>query len=67
MTQTWLHDEKPAGLSIPTAKYLDIDVEKRAELRSAWNKPIRWPAYAAAGLTLLVIVPGVVTYLRERQ
>jgi len=67
LAQGWLHNEKPPGLSIPTAKYLDIDTERRAELRSAWNEPIRWPAYAAAGLTLLVIVPGIFTYLRERQ
>jgi ABC-type transport system substrate-binding protein len=67
LTQAWLHNEKPAGLSIPTAKYLDIDTAQRTELRSAWNKPIRWPAYAAAGLTLLVVVPGIFTYLRERQ
>jgi oligopeptide transport system substrate-binding protein len=67
LAQGWLHNEKPPGLSIPTAKYLDIDTAQRAELRSAWNQPIRWPAYAAAGLSLLVIVPGIFTYLRERQ
>jgi len=67
LTQSWLHNEKPPGLTIPTAKYLDIDTAQRTELRSAWNHPIRWPAYAAAGLTLLLIVPGVFTYLRERQ
>jgi ABC-type transport system substrate-binding protein len=67
LVQGWLHNEKPPGLSIPSAKYLDVDTAKRSELRSAWNKPIRWPAYAAAGFGLLVIVPGIFTYLRERQ
>jgi ABC-type transport system substrate-binding protein len=67
LTQAWLHNEKSPGLSIPTAKYLDINAEQRAELRSAWNRPIRWPAYAAAGLSVLLIVPGILTYLRERQ
>jgi ABC-type transport system substrate-binding protein len=67
LTQAWLHNEKSPGLSIPVAKYLDIDAEQRAALRSAWNRPIRWPAYAAAGLVLLVVGPGIFTYLRERQ
>jgi ABC-type transport system substrate-binding protein len=67
LTQAWLKNEKPPGLTIPTAKYLDIDPALRTRLRSAWNQPIRWPAYAAAGLALLVVVPGIFTYLRERQ
>ncbi len=63
----WVRNEKPAGLSIPTAKYLDIDAELRALRRAEWNVPITWPAWALAAILVVVIVPGVVTFLRERQ
>ena len=63
----WMRNVKPAGLSYPAAKYLDIDPEARARLRSEWNRPIVWPAYALGALGIAVVVPGVVTFLRERQ
>src|SRR5262249_30404834 len=55
----WLHGVKPAGLTIPTAKYRDLDPALRARLRAAWNVPIRWPAYALAGLAIAAIAPAV--------
>ncbi len=64
---SWVRNEKPAGLSIPTAKYLDIDAADRALKRAEWNVPIRWPAWVLLGFGLLVAVPGVVTFFRERQ
>jgi ABC-type transport system substrate-binding protein len=63
----WLHNVKPAGLSTPTAKYYDVEPERRAKLREAWNEPVLWPAYALVGLFLIVIAPGVRTFFRERQ
>jgi hypothetical protein len=63
----WLNNVKPAGLSIPTHKYYDVEPKRRAELRARWNRPILWPAYLLAALAVVVIVPGVRTYLRERQ
>jgi hypothetical protein len=58
---------KPAGLSLPVAKYMDVDGELRAQERRAWNEPITWPAWALGGVTLVVVLPGVVTFFRERQ
>jgi ABC-type transport system substrate-binding protein len=63
----WMHNVKPAGLSLPAAKYVDIDSEARNDLRAKWNRPIRWPAFALAGVAIAVAVPGVLTFLRERQ
>jgi oligopeptide transport system substrate-binding protein len=62
-----VHNVKSAGLSVPTLKYDDLDPSVRHEKRAAWNKPVVWPAYALAVLLLLLIVPGVFTFLRERQ
>jgi hypothetical protein len=31
-----------------------------------WNRPIRWPAYALLGALALVLIPGILTWRRER-
>jgi oligopeptide transport system substrate-binding protein len=54
-------------LSVPTLKYQDLDPSLRKQDRAIWNKPVVWPAYALAVLLALVLVPGVLTFLRERQ
>jgi ABC-type transport system substrate-binding protein len=63
----WVKNAKPAGLSLPTAKYLDVDAERRALRRVEWNAPVTWPAWALLALFAVLVVPGVVTYFRERQ
>ena len=63
----WLRNVKPTGMSYPTVKYRDLDAARRAELRAAWNEPVRWPAFALAALGVAIVVPGVRTFLRERQ
>jgi ABC-type transport system substrate-binding protein len=64
---SWMKNVKPAGLSLPAAKYVDIDPVERKRMRDAWNQPILWPAYAGFALAALIAIPGVVTFLRERQ
>mgnify|MGYP006871783598 FL=1 len=49
------------------ARYIDVDPELRNERLTAWNRPVRWPAWALAAATLAVVAPGIVTFLRERQ
>jgi ABC-type transport system substrate-binding protein len=63
----WMRNVKPAGLSLPAAKYQDIDAGRRAELRAAWNQPVVWPVWVLAAAALVVLVPGILTFLRERQ
>jgi len=67
LTQGWLHNVKATGLTVPVWKYYDVDAATRAERRVAWNQPVRWPAFALAGLGLALLVPGIATYLRERH
>jgi ABC-type transport system substrate-binding protein len=67
LSHGWLENVKPLGMSFSTLKYKDVDPLRRAELRQAWNEPILWPAYALAALVVAAVVPGVATYLRERQ
>ncbi len=67
LIHSWVDNVKPMGISIPTLKYRDVDPVARARLRAAWNQPILWPAYALAGVGIALVVPGVVTFFRERQ
>ena len=63
----WVKNVKPMGLSIPTLQYRRVDPLLRRDKRLAWNEPVLWPAYTLALLAVLVILPGVRTYLKERQ
>jgi ABC-type transport system substrate-binding protein len=67
LVQGWLRNVKPTGLTVPVFKYYDVEPAPRAERRAAWNRPVRWPAYALGAIGVALLVPGVVTYLRERQ
>lgn len=63
----WLEHVKPFGMSFSTTKYLDLDPALRAARRREWNEPILWPLWAGLALGVVLIVPGIVTFLRERQ
>ncbi len=66
LRHAWLANDKPNNMARNNLKYLRVDVEKRAALRAAWNKPIVWPV----GLIVLVLVlsalPAVLSY-RKRE
>ncbi|TMA31041.1 MAG: hypothetical protein E6J87_16620 [Deltaproteobacteria bacterium] len=63
----WIRNVKPVGLSIPTGKYVDVDPKLRRAQRREWNRPILWPAWALAAAFVGIVVPGVITFFRERQ
>ena len=63
----WVRNVKPMGISTPTYQYRDIDPVLRAEKRLEWNKPIVWPAWALLVAAVLIVLPGIRTYLKERQ
>jgi ABC-type oligopeptide transport system substrate-binding subunit len=63
----WMRNVKPLGMSFSILKYEDVDPVLRTRRRAEWNRPVLWPLYALAGLAVLLLVPAVVTFLRERQ
>ena len=67
LTHGWVAPLKPPSLSTPSAKYYDLDPALRERQRIAWNRPVTWPAWVLLGAVVAVVVPGVRTYLRERQ
>ena len=50
----WLSQVKATGLTVPVFKYYAVDPAPRAEARVAWNRPVRWPAWAALVIALAV-------------
>ena len=52
---------------MPTYQYRDLDVSERALRRLEWNEPVLWPAYVLVISLVLIVVPGIRTYLKERQ
>jgi len=67
LSHPWVKNVKSFGLSYPVLKYLDLEPAQRARLRKSWNQPIRWPLWIALALLAAFILPGVVTFFRERQ
>jgi ABC-type transport system substrate-binding protein len=63
----WVRNVKPMGISSPTYKYREIDPAARDRLRMEWNEPIVWPAYLLLAVVVVLVVPGIRTYLKERQ
>jgi len=63
----WLKNVKPMGMSTPMTKYKDLDPVSRATRRHDWNQPILWPLYVGLALVVILIVPGIFTFMRERQ
>ncbi len=67
LNHAWLVNAKPMGLSYPVFKYKDVRPKLRAEMRAAWNQPVRWPLYLLALAIAVAAWPAVRTYQRERQ
>ncbi|MFT5695530.1 MAG: oligopeptide transport system substrate-binding protein [Myxococcota bacterium] len=63
----WIGQYKPPGFEYSTLKYQNIDPTLRAEKRRAENQPVMWPAYLLLLISVLIIAPGVVTLIKERQ
>jgi ABC-type transport system substrate-binding protein len=67
LRHAWVSNVKPTGMSIPTYQYIDIDTDLRAARRREWNESILWPLYVLVILAIVVVAPGIRTYLKERQ
>jgi oligopeptide transport system substrate-binding protein len=63
----WLKNVKTPGMSLQTTKYRDLDPTLRAGKRSEWNKPVLAPAFALLALAIALVLPGIRTFMRERQ
>lgn len=61
----WLANVKPPALSLPAMKYWAVAPERRAALRAAWNRPVRWPAWALLAVIGIAVVPNLWRWWRS--
>jgi len=47
LTHKWLNHYTPHDMSYSTMKYLSINTALREQKQNLWNRPRRWPVYAA--------------------
>lgn len=59
---SWYHNIKPNVMANNTLKYKRLVPQQRAEKRYAWNKPVVWPLYFMAGLFMVLMLPGIISY-----
>jgi oligopeptide transport system substrate-binding protein len=67
LSHGWLRNMKSFGMSVPMFEYYDVEAGPRAERRTAWNEPLRWPAVVLCLALVAAVAPAVRTFLRERQ
>lgn len=52
LQHAWLHNIKPNIMANNRLKYWRVDAQQRDTLRSAWNRPVRWPLWLGGALVL---------------
>ena len=67
LAHAWVKNLKAFGLFSFAVKYRDIEPRRRAAARAAWNQPVLWPLWVLLVLAVGFVVPGVITFFRERN
>jgi len=67
LSHDWIHGVKQHPVTGAWFKYYSFDVDKRSEKRSAWNKPLVWPAFIFIFGFLLFLIPALVSLIKERR
>ncbi len=67
LAHAWVKNLKAFGLFSFAVKYRDIEPRRRAAARTAWNQPVLWPLWVLIALAVVFVVPGVITFFRERN
>ena len=63
----WVKNSKPNLMANNALKYQRIEPAMRAELQNKWNRPLRWPLYALAIFSILVILPAIAGFRRQQR
>jgi ABC-type transport system substrate-binding protein len=67
LSHSWMMNGKPNNMARNNLKYLRVDVEQRAALRRAWNRPIVWPALLILALLVVGSIPAFMSYRRRER
>lgn len=61
----WFHNVKQNVMANNNLKYRRIDTALRNQQRAEWNKPIVWPVVLLVLVSLLAIIPAILTYRQK--
>ncbi len=64
---TWYHNVKPNLMANNTLKYKRIDPQLREQKRHEWNRPVVKPILIIVAVLVLMILPGIITYIRKEH
>ncbi len=67
LEHAWMYNAKLNQMANNTLKYGRLDSVKRAERRTAWNRPVVWPIVAVLGTLVAGAVPAVAAYRRRER
>lgn len=67
LNHAWYHNAKPNLMANNTLKYKRIDPVLRQQKRLQWNKPNWAPLMIISVILVLLILPGVITYVRKEH
>ena len=61
----WYKNAKPNLMANNKLKYKRIEPRLRTDSRSAWNQPIWWPIALLIFLTIILLIPAIISYRRK--
>ena len=67
LSHAWVSVGKPNKMARNTLKYVRVDPELRARLRSEWNRPVLWPLGVILAALLLGSGPVYLGYRRRER
>ena len=67
LSHSWLMNGKPNNMARNNLKYLRVDAQARATLRSDWNRPVLWPMLLVVFALAALVVPAVMSYRRRER
>lgn len=65
LSHQWRSLGKPNEIGHNVLKYHQVDINKRAKLRNAWNQAVFWPVLLFAILFALSLIPVFIGYWRK--
>jgi peptide/nickel transport system substrate-binding protein len=63
----WYKNAKPNLMANNTLKYKRIEPRLRTDNRAAWNQPIWWPVALIIILTIIILLPAIISYRRKEK
>ncbi|MFW5446755.1 MAG: ABC transporter substrate-binding protein, partial [Methylophagaceae bacterium] len=63
----WNKNVKPNLMANNTTKYRRVDVVQRSKLQQTWNQPILWPLVLFIFISMLLLLPALMSYRNKKQ